>query len=160
MPPSGYYDHALVDWPTYPLQDPIRWRPSRRPRTEASTRRADDRKKGVDTQARYRRVGTSEACPPPSYRVGTARRTRLCPPYVLRYNSKLRKRSSRINLLRLACRRPVRQGGSNRKCRRARAGACGGDPAGISGRSNPYHWLTGWEASLRCSAALSCLVAA
>src|ERR1700733_6452927 len=25
--------------------------------------------------------GQSEACPPRSYRVGTARRTRLCPPY-------------------------------------------------------------------------------
>ena len=38
-------DHASVDWPTYPLTNPIRRRPLRRSRTEASPRRADDAKR-------------------------------------------------------------------------------------------------------------------
>src|SRR5882724_2512125 len=36
-----------LDWPASSSSDPIRWRPPRRPRTEARPRRVDDAKKGL-----------------------------------------------------------------------------------------------------------------
>ena len=46
--PQG--DHALLDRPTCSSSDPIRWRPRRRPRTEARHRRQDQAQRGLTTK--------------------------------------------------------------------------------------------------------------
>src|SRR5882724_836743 len=55
-----------LDWPASSSSDPIRWRPPRRPRTEARPRRVDDAKKGIDSS---RPVTEAKRNPPQSPRV-------------------------------------------------------------------------------------------